>query len=102
MAFEELSGAVCPHDGFCGGCTYQGESYVEQLKIKAIPLSDNALMSHLAGHSCRSFLFPFSIDLRLYPFVQIGSADHKVSLLCASDPEGRESLRVHEAVGLGL
>lgn len=26
--------AVCPHDEFCGGCTYQGVPYEEQLKTK--------------------------------------------------------------------
>ena len=32
--FEDLAGMICPHDDFCGGCTYQGESYEEQLRIK--------------------------------------------------------------------
>ena len=32
--FEELVGTICPHDGFCGGCTYQGVSYEEQLSVK--------------------------------------------------------------------
>ena len=30
----DLTNTICPHDDFCGGCTYQGESYDEQLRIK--------------------------------------------------------------------
>ena len=32
--FAELANTICPHNDFCGGCTYQEESYEEQLKIK--------------------------------------------------------------------
>lgn len=30
----DLTNIICPHNDFCGGCTYQGESYDEQLSIK--------------------------------------------------------------------
>lgn len=32
--FHELESTMCPHNDFCGGCTYQEESYAEQLSIK--------------------------------------------------------------------
>ena len=32
--FMELENTICPHNDFCGGCTYQEESYSEQLSIK--------------------------------------------------------------------
>ena len=32
--FDALASTRCPHDEFCGGCTYQETPYEEQLKIK--------------------------------------------------------------------
>ena len=32
--FDALASTRCPHDEFCGGCTYQEIPYEEQLKIK--------------------------------------------------------------------
>ena len=32
--FSELASTVCEHDGFCGGCVYQGIPYDKQLRMK--------------------------------------------------------------------
>jgi 23S rRNA (uracil-5-)-methyltransferase RumA len=47
-----MSDSICPISEFCGGCTYQGVSYDEQLEIK-----NSEVMNYLkdAGVDCRSY-----------------------------------------------